>query len=384
MSAGEPERSLGETEQRVTPLELFFDLMFVFAITQVTGFIAAHPTWTRLVEALAILAVLWWAWVAYAWLGNTAASDEGAMRVVLLIAMGPLLVLSLAVPGAFGSDGLIFGLAYLAVRALHLIGYLVLGRDDPALRALVRRLASTMLPAVALLVLAGFLDGAPRALCWIAALAVDYGGLALRGTEGWNVQPAHFAERHGLIIIIALGESIVSLGVGASGLGLGATVIASALLGVVVAGALWWAYFDVVALAGEQRMQRADPVAQARIARDSYTYLHLPMVTGIVLFALGVKESLIAETHELSSVAAASLCGGVALYLLALSAFKRRNYGSFNYPRLAGATLLVALIPVAGATRPLVALAMVAAITAALIAYETLRYAAARDRIRHA
>jgi low temperature requirement protein LtrA len=383
VSAGEPLQHESEAEQRVTPLELFFDLMFVFAITQVTGFIAAHPTWTRLVEALAILAVLWWAWVAYAWLGNTAASDEGAMRVVLLIAMGPLLVLSLAVPGAFGGDGLIFGLAYLAVRALHLIGYLVLGRDDAALRALVRRLASTMLPAVSLLVLAGFLDGAPRALCWIAALAVDYGGLALRGTEGWNVQPAHFAERHGLIIIIALGESIVSLGVGASGLGLGATVIVSALLGVVVAGALWWAYFDVVALAGEQRMQRADPVAQARIARDSYTYLHFPMVTGIVLFALGVKESLIAEAHELSSVAAASLCGGVALYLLALSAFKRRNYGSFNYPRLAGAALLVALIPVAGATRPLVALAMVAAITAALIAYETLRYAAARDRIRH-
>jgi low temperature requirement protein LtrA len=384
VSAGESEQRQHEIEQRVTPLELFFDLMFVFAITQVTGFIATHPTWTRLVEAIAILAVLWWAWVAYAWLGNTAGSDDGAMRVVLLTAMGPLLVLSLAVPGAFGDDGLIFGVAYLAVRVLHLTGYLVLGRDDPALRALVRRLASTMLPAISLLVLAGFLDGAPRALCWIAALAVDYGGLALRGTEGWNVQPAHFAERHGLIIIIALGESIVSLGVGASGLGLSATVIVSALLGVVVAGALWWAYFDVVALAGEQRMQRADPVGQARIARDSYTYLHFPMVMGIVLFALGVKESLIAEAHELSSVAAVSLCGGVALYLLALSAFKRRNYGSFNYPRLTGAALLVAVIPVAGATRPLVALGMVAAITAALITYETLRYASARDRIRHA
>jgi low temperature requirement protein LtrA len=198
------------------------------------------------------------------------------------------------------------------------------------------------------------------------------------------VQPAHFAERHGLIIIIALGESIVSLGVGASGLGLGATVIVAALLGVVVAAALWWAYFDVVALAGEQRMQRADPALQARIARDSYTYLHFPMVTGIVLFALGVKESLIAGSHELSAVAAVSLCGGVALYLLALSAFKRRNYGSFNYPRLAGAALLVALVPVAAATRPLIALALVAGVTVALISYETLRYASARDRIRHA
>jgi low temperature requirement protein LtrA len=371
-------------EQRVTPLELFFDLVFVFAITQVTGFIAADPTWTRLCEALAILAVLWWAWVSYAWLGNTAASDEGAMRVVLLAAMGPLLVVSLAVPGAFGDDGLIFGVAYLGVRVLHLVGYAVVARGDPALRALVTRLASTMVPAASLLVLAGFLDGAPRAACWIAALVVDYGGLALRGTEGWRVQPAHFAERHGLIIIIALGESIVSLGVGAGDLGLGASVIASALLGVVVAASLWWAYFDVVALAAEHRLQEADPVTQSRLARDSYTYLHFPMVTGIILFALGVKEALIGESHELSGVAAVSLCGGVALYLVALSAFKRRNYGSFNYPRLVAAAVLVALMPLAGTLDAVVALALVAAVTAALIVYETLRYAAARDRIRHA
>jgi low temperature requirement protein LtrA len=373
-----------ELEQRVTPLELFFDLMFVFAITQVTGFIAAKPTWSRLVEGLAILAVLWWAWVAYAWLGNTAASDEGAMRVALLAAMGPLLVLSLAVPGAFNADSVIFGVAYLAVRALHLIAYAIVGRHDPRLLGLVARLASTMLPAVSLLVLAGFLDGIPRALCWLAALVVDYGGLAVRGTQGWKVQPAHFAERHGLIIIIALGESIISLGVGASGLGLGLSVIVAALLGIVVAASLWWAYFDVVALAGEQRMQRADPDGQSRIARDSYTYLHMPMVAGIVLFALGVKKSLIAESHALSNVSAVSLCGGVALYLLALSAFKRRNYGSFNYPRLVAAGVLLALVPVAGATRAVVALGLVAAVTAALIAYETHRYAAARERIRHA
>ena len=384
MSAAGSTGHVAKPEQRVTPLELFFDLVFVFAITQVTGFIAAEPTWTRLLEAVAILAVLWWAWVSYAWLGNTAGSDEGAMRVVLLAAMGPLLVVSLAVPGAFGDDGLVFGVAYLGVRVLHLVGYAVLSRRDPALRALVIRLASTMVPAASLLVLAGFLDGAPRAACWIAALVVDYGGLALRGTEGWRVQPAHFAERHGLIIIIALGESIVSLGVGAGDLGLGASVIVSALLGVVVAGSLWWAYFDVVALAAEHRLQEADPVTRSRLARDSYTYLHFPMVTGIILFALGVKESLIDESHELSGVAAVSLCGGVALYLVALSAFKRRNYGSFNYPRLVAAAVLVALMPLAGTLDAVVALALVAAVTAALIAYETLRYAAARDRIRHA
>ena len=128
-----------------------------------------------------------------------------------------------------------------------------------------------MVPAASLLVLAGFLDGAPRARCWIAALVVDYGGLALRGTEGWRVQPAHFAERHGLIIIIALGESIVSLGVGAGDLGLGASVIAAALLGVVVAASLWWAYFDVVALAAEHRLQEADPGRPSRASRATPT-----------------------------------------------------------------------------------------------------------------
>src|SRR5256885_8615123 len=166
-------------EQEVTPLELFFDLVFVFAITQVSGFVSDDATWTHLLEGLAVLAVLWWAWVSYAWLGNTAASDEGAIRVVLLAAMGAMLIVSLAVPGAFGEDGLIFGIAYLAVRLLHLGAYALLAREDPSLQGLVGRLASSAIPGALLLVVAGALDGTPRALCWVAALTVDYGGVAL-------------------------------------------------------------------------------------------------------------------------------------------------------------------------------------------------------------
>jgi low temperature requirement protein LtrA len=367
----------------VTALELFFDLVFVFAITQVTGFIAEHPSWTGLAEALAILATLWWAWVSYAWLGNSAGSDAGAVRVVLLAAMGPLLVLSLAVPGAFGGDGLIFGVAYLVVRVLHLGGYAIVARGDAQMRGVIARIASTTLPASLLLVAAGALDGRPRVVCWIAALVVDYGGLALRGTQGWRVEPAHFAERHAGIVIIALGESIISIGAGASHLALGARVIVAALLGMVVAAALWWAYFDVVALAGEHRLRALPSASQSRVARDSYNYLHLPMVAGIVLFALGVKESLTAESHELGDVVAVALCGGVALYLFALSAFKRRNYGSFNRPRLVVAALLAVLAPVATAIPALVALGLVAAATAGLAAFEAIHYSEARGRIRH-
>jgi low temperature requirement protein LtrA len=370
-------------EQEVTPLELFFDLVFVFAITQVSGFVSDDATWRHLLEGLAILAVLWWAWESYAWLGNTAASDDGAIRVVLLSAMGAMLIVSLAVPGAFSDDGLIFGVAYLAVRLLHLGAYSLLAREDPSLQGVVVRLASTAVPGALLLVVAGALDGTPRALCWIAALAVDYGGLAARGVEGWRVQAGHFAERHGLIIIIALGESIVSLGLGAGGLDLDARVVAGALLGVAVAAALWWAYFDVVAIVAEHRLRDAPRPEQVRIARDSYTYLHFPMVTGIVVFAVGVKRTL-EESGELHAVPATALCAGAALYLVALSALKRRNIGSWNQPRLVAAAVLVALAPLATVLPALLSLAIVAAIACALITYEVTAYSEARERIRHA
>jgi low temperature requirement protein LtrA len=372
-----------EPEQRVTPLELFFDLVFVFALTQVTGYVSSDPTWTRLVEGLAILAALWWAWTAYAWLGNTAASDEGAIRVVLLSAMGAMLIASLAVPGAFGDEGLIFGIAYFAVRALHIGAYLIVSRGDEVLRSVVGRLASTLMPAAALLVVAGALHGTARALCWVAALAIDYGGLVVRGVEGWRVEAAHFAERFGLVIIIALGESIVSVGIGAEAEHLNAGVIAGALLGVAIAAALWWAYFDVVAIVAERRLRAASERDQVLIARDSYNYLHFPMVTGIILFAVGVKKTLPHVDVHLHDVEATALCGGVALYFLALSAFKRRNVGSFNRPRLAAAAVLVAFTPLATRLPALLSLAIVASVACALIAFEALRYAEARERIRH-
>jgi low temperature requirement protein LtrA len=381
LSFAEP-MSTSVEEQEVTPLELFFDLVFVFAITQVSGFVSDDATWTHLAEGLAILAVLWWAWVSYAWLGNTAASDDGAIRVVLLTAMGAMLIVSLAVPGAFGDDGLIFGIAYFAVRLLHLGAYALLAREDAELQGLVGRLASTAVPGAFLLVVAGALDDTPRAVCWIAALLVDYGGLAAQGVRGWRVQAGHFAERHGLIIIIALGESVVSLGLGAGGLDLDARVVAGALLGIATAAALWWAYFDVVALVAERRLREAPYGDQIRIARDSYTYLHLPMVAGIVVFAIGVKRTL-ADAGHLHAVPATALCAGAALYLVALSAFKRRNIGSWNQPRLVAAAVLVALAPLATALPALLSLTFVAVVACALIGYEVTAYSEARERIRH-
>ncbi len=373
-------------EQRVTPLELFLDLVFVLAITQVTGYVSHDPTWSRLFEGLAILAVAWWVWSAYAWLGNTAGSDEGIARVVLLTAAAGMLVASLAVPHAFGSDALLFAIAILAVRTTHLAAYALLARSrgDRDLGQAVLGLAQSILPASILLVIAGTQDGTAQALLWAAALLVDYGGLALRGTRGWTVQPGHFAERHGLIIIIALGESVVSLGVASSGIHLTAGVVAAALFGITVVGAMWWAYFDVVAIVAERKLRAAEPHERVLMARDSYTYMHLPMVAGIIVFAVGVKLTLENPSAQLDTVPAVALCGGLAVYFFTLSAFKRRNIGSFNYPRLVATAILVALTPLATSAPALLSLGLVTLVGIGLIAYEVTRYAEARDRIRHA
>lgn len=375
-----------EEEKRVTSLELFFDLVFVFALTQVTGFVSTSPSWTRLLEGLAILAALWFGWSGYAWLGNTADAEEGIVRLPLLGAMGAMLIASLAVPHAFGSDGLTFGVAYFALRAFHLGIYTTVAEKehDRRLRRVVARLATTTMPAAVLLVAAGAAPaGLPRALLWAAALLVDYGGLLARGIEGWRITASHFAERHSAVLIIALGETIASLGVGADRVRLEAGVIAAALLGLVVAAALWWAYFDVVALVAERRLRRARDDAQALMARDSYTYLHLPMVAGIVVFAIGVKRTIPQLSVQLSAVPATALCCGVAAYLLALSSFKRRNVGSFNRPRLVVAAVLAAITPLMTLVPALLALGIVTALVCAMLVYEVHRYGEARQRIRH-
>jgi low temperature requirement protein LtrA len=374
-----------EPEQRVTALELFFDLVFVFAITQVTAFIAHEPDVEHLVEGLAILVAVWWAWSCYAWLGNTAGTDDGLFRVTLLAAMAAMAVAAIAVPRAFGADALAFGIAYCCVRVLHIAAYAQLARHDPTLRVVVARLGRAMVPTGLLFVVAGLVpDGAARYACWAVAIAVDLGGLYVQGVEGWRVQAGHLAERYGLIIIIALGESIVSVGVGAQGQPLDADLIVGILLGMAAAAALWWAYFDVVALVAEHRFRRATGLQRVLIARDSYTYLHLPMVAGIVLFSLGVKTTLGHGDEHLETIPAIGLCGGAALYFLAHVAFRLRNVHTLNRGRLLVALVLLALIPVATRVPALAALAAVAVLTCALMAYEFVHFHEARERLRHA
>jgi low temperature requirement protein LtrA len=372
-----------EAEQRVTPLELFFDLVFVFGLTQVTSLMSDDPTWHGVARGMLVLAALWWAWAAYAWLTNTIDPEEGAARLAVFAAMAAMLVVGLATPGAFGDDALLFGGAYLAVRVLHILLY-ALAADDEDIRGAVMRLAPTSIIAPGLILGAATLDGAAQGALWLVALAVDYSGPLFGGGRGWRVFPAHFAERHGLIVIIALGESIVALGIGAAGIELGGRVVLAAILGVVVSAALWWSYFDVVAIVAERKMTEAQGVARSRIARDSYSYLHLPMVAGIILLALGVKKTIAHVDEPLELVPAAALCGGVALYYLAHIAFRLRNVRSVNWQRLAAAIGCLALIPVATNAAAIVSLAAIAGLSAILITYEAIRFKEARARVRTA
>jgi low temperature requirement protein LtrA len=296
--------------------------------------------------------------------------------------MAAMLVVSLATPHAFAEDGLAFGIAYFIVRALHLVLYSIAGRGDPELlRAVLRILPSAVLGA-ALLVVAGFLDGTARLAVWAAALAIDYLWLLVTGMRGWRVSPEHFVERHGLIVIIAIGESIVAVGVGAAGLPLDAGTIVAAILGIVVASALWWSYFDWTVYVGQARLADATGVERAGLARDLYSYLHMPMVAGIVLFALGMKTTLAHIDEALAIIPAVGLSGGLALYFAAHVASRLRIGGGWGHGRWISTIILLALIPVATQVPALAALALVAAVCAGLIAYEALRYPYARSWIR--
>jgi low temperature requirement protein LtrA len=371
------------TEQRVTPLELFFDLVFVFALTQVTGFLADHLTWVGMIQGAALLAVLWWAWGGYAWLTNAVPAEEVIpARLVILTAMAAMLVASLAVPDAFGESGVIFGLAYFVVRLFQVLLYALATGGTPETRRAILRLSTGFLLAPALLIGAGFLDGFAQGLLWIFALAIDYGVALVGGVSGFRVHAGHFVERHGLVIIIALGESIVAVGVGVSGLALGTGVIVATVLGVALAAGLWWAYFDLVMLAAERRLSRAKGEERARLARDSYSYLHLPMVAGIIFVSLGVKQTLAHVGDTLGIIPAAALCGGVALYLLGHNAFRLRDVGSVSVPRLVVTVLCCALVSLAVSVPSLITLAMLAVLLCALAAFETMRSREFRRELR--
>ncbi len=376
-------RAVMRDGERVTPLELFFDLVFVLALTQCTTLMAGTPTWLGLLKGLLVLGMLWWSWVGYAWLTSVVDPEEGLVRLVMFAAMAAFLIAALCVPGAFGEDALLFAIAYGTVRVAHIFLFLLASRDDAALRRSVVGLAGSTAIGAGLIFAAAFASGTLQLSFWGLALVLDAAGPYLFGADGWKLVPGHFAERHGAIVIIALGESIVAIGVGArEKIDVGIAV--AALFGMVVAASLWWAYFDVTAIAAGRRLAQANEGReQNEIARDSYSYLHFPLVAGIALLAVGLKRTLAHVDDPLKLVPAVALLGGTALYLLGHVAFRLRNVGSVSVRRLLCALALLALLPAAEDISALALLGIMSALLVAMILYEVLRYADARQRIRH-
>lgn len=383
---------------RVTPLELFFDLVFVFAFTQVTQLMADDPTARGALRGLVLLALLWWAWCSYAWLGNQAKADEGVVRITVIVAMAAMFVVALTIPESFddGEGGLyapfVLAACYGVVRLAHLACYLVAAGDDAGLR---RQLLTTLWPvsaAIVLLVVGGLLGPSWQTLFWALALVVDYGGIWVTGTSGWRLPSAgHFAERHGLIVIVALGESLVAIGVGIAQRPISAVVVLAAVLGVAVTVSLWWLYFDVVATVAERVLHGTNADQRSRLARDSYTYLHFPIVVSVIFIALGMKKVLeyVSDTDEhsvsdpVTGVPLLALFLGVAVYLIGHVGFRRRNVGTWNPHRTVAAALLVVAVPLGWNLPAVASLALVAAILVGLVVYESVRFAEARDRVRH-
>jgi low temperature requirement protein LtrA len=371
-----------EREQRVSPLELFFDLVFVFGFTQVTTVLSNNPTWSGLGHALLILVALWWAWAAYAWLTNAVDPSEGLVWGTVMVAMAAMFVAALAVPEAFGRHGVVFGAAFFIVAVMQLALYALSARGDRDLFKAILRIAPSAVAGAALILAAGFVHGGVKPLLWAVALGIGFFGPLFADLSGWRVHPAHFVERHGLIVIIAIGESLVAIGVGARGTGLGTGVIVGAVLGFVVAASFWLAYFDFFTIRAQQLLNDRSGAPRIALARDAYTYLHLPMVVGIVLFAFSLKTTLAHVDDELAAVPALCLCGGPALYLSAYVGLRVRVARQLGGGRFVAAIACAAFVPVALTVPALVALSLLAAVWVALHAYELIWWREARAETR--
>jgi low temperature requirement protein LtrA len=370
-------------EERVRPLELFFDLVFVLAITQCTALMAHGESWEAIAQGLLVLGVLWWAWVGYAWLTSVIDPEEGAVRLVFFAAMAAMLIVALCVPSAFDDLALAFALAYGVFRSGQIALFILASPEDDGLRHSVLGLAGSTAVAVGILVLASLFDGLAQGALWALALFLDMAGPYFFGAAGWKLVPEHFAERHGLIVIVALGESIVAIGVGAAGeldFGIGAV----AVLGVALASAFWWMYFDIVALVSARRLADA-PAGRVRneLARDSYSYVHLLLVAGIVLVALGIEASIAHYDEHLHAETAFALFAGTALFLLGLVAFRYRHVRTINQRRTLAAIVLLILIPVAIELPALASMALVVALVWAVIALDHRSYGEQRLALRH-
>jgi low temperature requirement protein LtrA len=387
-----PRFRTSDEAHRVTTFELFFDLVFVFALTQVTEFMANAHSANGVLQGMVILGLLWWSWVSYGWLGNQTFVDEGLIRTGMTVAMIGMFIVALVIPEAFDDlpgglyAPLVLSIAYVVVRVMHMLLYYFAAGDDRPLRRQVLLTSTAMATGSVFLIVGAVVGGRVQTWLWLIGLVLDVALTYATSRRGnWRVHsPTHWAERYGLVVILALGESIVATGVGVAEEPLSTPILLGSILAIGLSVLLWWLYFDVIAIAAERALARLRGSARSALAIDGYTYLHFLIIAGVVISALGVEESMhhVEDPEPLGLFAAAALFGGTSLYLAGHGAFWRRAGHGWKVLRMAGAAVLLALVPVGGTMTSLTALTVVVTITCAVVIVETRLHAEVRAEVR--
>jgi len=373
-----------EEERTTSYLELFFDLVFVFAFTQVTALILEDTSPQGFARAALVLAMVWWAWSAYAWMTNAIDIENTVTRLIIFAAMAAGFFMALAVPDAFQDEAAWFAVAYFVVRVLNTTLYSWgLRHDANQLRA-IARLSPWFLVAACVALAGGFVDADYRAWVWLASLAIDIVGTLTVARVEWHVSPSHFAERFALIVIIALGESIVAIGVATASLDRDATYASSVVVAFVGVAALWWAYFDFTAVAAERALHRASPQARGPLARDVFTYFHYPVVLGIILYAVAAKKTLQHPLDPLSEAGRWALGLGIAVFLCGFALMRFRVVRRVAWERLAAAAISLVLAITMDGPDAIVTLGVVIAVLVLSVGLESVRLRELRASIRSA
>ena len=335
---------------RVTTLELFFDLVFVFTITQLTAVLYHAPTLRSVVQVVLMLGVIWWMYGGYAWMTNSVTAHTTSRRLLLLGGMAGYFVLALSIPHAFSSSGLAFGLAYLVVVSVHTTFF---SRAASAgVVTAILRLAPYNLSSALVVVAGGALGGKPQYALWTLAFLFEWLTPLLRGITGFGIGAAHFVERHGLVVLIAIGESVVAIGIGGSHLAVDGGLVVVASLGLGLSACLWWLYFAADIERAERSLAAMEPVRRARAALYGYGYWHLPMLLGIVAIAAAERSALTHPFAEAGWRVSALLAGGVAAFLVGDVLFRRELAIGRSAVRAGAATLALATMPLGALACP--------------------------------
>lgn len=334
--------SIDSDELSVSPLELFFDLVFVFSITQVATLLQADTSIRGLVGGLLVLLLIWWSWSQYTWALNSVGNDALAVKLALLAAMAAVLFMALAVPDALGDGGMWFAAGYTVVL---LFGLVIFAVGMPRERwSDLARYAVPALVGVLTVLIGGFLSGDARLAIWGIGVVIQIGAAFASGQSDFSIKPAHFAERHALFVIIALGEIIVAVGLAAADGGR-AIVTTTALGGAfVIVAALWWAYFDWLAAAMERAVSLLTEPARSSAARDIFTLGHIPLIAGFVLYAVGAEEVVAHPSEHLEVAGRTALSLAIAFVVLGYAFLAYRSEGFATWERLVAGALAVGAV----------------------------------------